>query len=407
MKSLGLKLKEFGKQNGVAKTREYLSEAIAKGDIQPNRISLRGLAEGIIGEQWAETMHRFNGPERVFMESTEAVDASNFAAITGQILITTVKEKFKLASFIGDSLVQNIPAGQNLGQELIPWLSDTTTEADTVQPGMPYAQTQFTGNYVKLPAIEKVGRICAITAEMIYADKTSQALQSAESVGTYCGLAKEERILKTVMGVTGNYVYGTSQGSESSLDTYSATGGQSGLTYGFINQVNSYALSNWASINTLEQLFFQMKDPNTGKPIEVFGPGMQMLVMPFQKYSASRILNPATTTKNGPYATSGDVEQLESPNPLDNNYGLLTSAHARALLISSGVTASNADKYVWLGNFKKAFVWREAKPLEIVQAPANNWAEFNQDIAVAIKASWWGAAGVMDPRFVVRGIPTA
>lgn len=407
MKSLGLKLKEFGKQNGVAKTREYLSEAIAKGDIQPSRLSLRGLAEGIIGEQWAETMHRFNGPERMFMESTEAVDASNFAAITGQILITTVKEKFKLAAFIGDSLVQNIPAGQNLAQELIPWLSDTTTEAETVQPGMPYAQTQFTGNYVKLPAIEKVGRICAITAEMIYADKTSQALQSAESVGTYCGLAKEERILKTVMGITGNYVYGTSQGSESTLDTYSATGGQSGLTYGFINQVNSYALSNWSSINTLEQLFFQMKDPNTGKPIDIFGPGMQMIVMPFQKYSASRILNPATTTKNGPYATTGDVEQLESPNPLDNNYGLLTSAHARALLIASGVSASNADKYVWLGNFKKAFVWREAKPLEVVQAPANNWAEFNQDIAVAIKASWWGAAGVMDPRYVVRGIPTA
>jgi len=404
MKSLGLKLKEFGKTNGVAKTRDYLAEAIAKGDIHTSNISLRGLAEGIIGEQWAETMHRYNGPDRVFMESTEAVDASNFAAITGQILITTVKEKYKLASFIGDSLVQNIPCGQNLSQELIPWLSDTTSESDTVQQGMPYAQTQFTGNYTKLPAVEKVGRICAITAEMIYADKTSQALASAESVGQYCGLAKEERILKTVMGISGNYIYGTAQGSEFSLNTYSATA-QSGPTYGFINQVDSYALSNWASINTLEQLFYQMKDPNTGKPVEIFGPGMQMLVMPFQKYAASRILNPATVTKNGPYATTGDVEQLESPNPLDTNYGLLTSAHARALLIASGVSASTADKYVWLGNFKKAFVWREAKPLEVVQAPANNWAEFSQDIAVAIKASWWGAAGVMDPRFVVRGVP--
>jgi|GEM_PF-355744 len=406
MKSLGLKLKEFGKQNGVAKTREYLSEAIAKGDIQPNRLSIRGLAEGIIGEQWAETMHRFNGPERMFMESTEAVDASNFAAITGQILITTVKEKFKLANFIGDSLVNTIPAGQNLSQELIPWLSDTTSGSETVEQGMPYPETRFVGNYIKLPAIEKVGRICAVTAEMIYADKTSQALASAESVGTYCGLAKEERILKTVMGISGSYVYGKASGGEVSLSTYSASGGQSGLDYGFINQVDSYALSNWASINTLEQLFYNMKDPNTGKPIQIFEPGgMQMLVMPFQKYAASRILNPATTTKNGPYATSGDVEQLESPNPLDNNYGLMTSAHARALLISSGVTASTADKYVWLGNFKKAFVWREAKPLEVVQAPANNWAEFNQDIAVAIKASWWGAAGVMDPRFVVRGVP--
>lgn len=406
MKNLGKKLKEFGQQNGVIKTREYLSEAIAKGDINARNISLRGLAEGILGDNWHETMHRFNGPDRVFMESTEAVDASNFAAITGQILITTVQEKYKLASFIGDQLTDNIPAGQNLAQELIPWLSDVTSEADTVQPGMPYTQTQFTGNYVKLPAIEKVGRICAITAEMIYSDKTAQALASAESVGTYCGLAKEERILKTVLGITGNYVYGTSAstGSEVTLNTYSTTA-QAGQTYGYVNQVASYALSNWSSINTLEQLFYQMKDPNTGKPIDIFGPGMQMLVMPFQRYNASRILNPATTTKQGAYATTGDVEQFESPNPLDNNYGILTSSNARNLLIASGVAASTADKYVFLGNFKKAFVWREAKPLEVVQAPSNNWAEFNQDISVAVKASWWGCVGVRDPRFVVRGLP--
>jgi len=405
MKSLGKKLKEFGQQNGLAKTKQYFSESIAKGDINPRGISLRGLAEGIIGDDWADQLNRFNGPDRVFMEATEAVDASNFAAITGQILITTVHEKYKLASFIGDQLVSSIPAGQNLSSEIIPWLSDISPSPETVQPGMPYPQTQFSGNYVRIPAIEKVGRICAITAEMIYSDKTAQALASAESVGNYCGLVREERILNTVLGLTNNYVYGTAAGAESTLNTYSTTA-QSGMTYGFINKVGSYALSNWASINTLEQLFYQMKDPNTGKPIDIFGPGMQMLVMPFQKYSASRILNPATTTKNGPYATSGDVEQLESPNPLDNNYGILTSAHARNLLVTSGISATNADKYVYLGNFKKAFVWREAKPMEVVQAPANNWAEFNQDIAVAIKASWWGSAGVMDPRYVVQGVPT-
>lgn len=405
MKNLGKKLKAFGKQNGVMKTKTYLAESIAKGDISLRNISLRGLAEGIIGDDWAEKMQRFNGPDRVFMEASEAVDASNFAAITGQILITTVQEKYKLANLIGDELVSTIPAGQNLSSELIPWLSDISPSPDVVQPGMPYSQTQFSGNYVRIPAIEKVGRICAITAEMIYSDKTSQALSSAESVGTYCGLVREERILNTVLGLTGSYVYGTSVGAESTLNTYSTTA-QAGMTYGFINKVASYALSNWSSINTLEQLFYNMKDPNTGKPIQIFEPGaMSILVMPFQKYNASRILNPQTTTKNGAYATSGDVEQLESPNPLDTNYKILTSANARNLLVTSGVAASTADKYVFLGNFKKAFVWREAKPLEVVQAPANNWAEFNQDITVAIKASWWGSCGVMDPRYVVQGLP--
>jgi len=69
MKSLGKKLKEFGQQNGLAKTKQYFSESIAKGDINPRGISLRGLAEGIIGDDWADQLNRFNGPDRVFMEA--------------------------------------------------------------------------------------------------------------------------------------------------------------------------------------------------------------------------------------------------------------------------------------------------------------------------------------------------
>ena len=107
MKSLGKKLKEFGQQNGLAKTKQYFSESIAKGDINPRGISLRGLAEGIIGDDWADQLNRFNGPDRVFMEATEAVDASNFAAITGQILITTV---LKSTSWHRSSVISLYPA---------------------------------------------------------------------------------------------------------------------------------------------------------------------------------------------------------------------------------------------------------------------------------------------------------
>ena len=81
----------------------------------------------------------------------------------------------------------------------------------------------------------------------------------------------------------------------------------------------------------------------------------------------------------------------------------MTSPHARRLLIESGVSASLTDSYVLLGDFKKTFIWREAKPLTVVEAPANNPREFEQDIALAVKASLMGVAAVRDPRFVVLG----
>jgi hypothetical protein len=143
-----------------------------------------------------------------------------------------------------------------------------------------------------------------------------------------------------------------------------------------------------------------MVDPVTGYPILI--EPKQMLVMPALKYQARSIVN-ATEVQRGNYATSGEPVRTLAANPLDRDYQILTSPHALKALTDSGVTAANANGRVYLGDFKKAFVWREAKPLTVVEAPPLNPLEFNQDIALAVKASWMGVAGVRDPRYVVLG----
>ncbi len=65
------------------------------------------------------------------------------------------------------------------------------------------------------------------------------------------------------------------------------------------------------------------------------------------------------------------------------------------------VAASTAKEYVWMGHFKKAFIYREAMPFTTAQAPPGNPAEFNQDIAIQVKAMEWGVAGVQAPQEVV------
>jgi hypothetical protein len=386
---LGNKLKKLTESYGITKTAKFLGDAIRDKKISKHSISIRQLAESFLGHNWAENLYRYNSGVRV-QEASEGVDASSFTAITGQLLVNEIKDKFDLAKLIGDDVCETIPVTNgNLKEQKVPWLSNVIDSVEKVEEGMPYPHTTFSPNYIEYPAIEKIGKICAVTMEAIYSDLTGQILDSAGSVGTYCGLAREERILKVVLGLVNNHKW-----NGNSYNTYLSSGA-------WTNLVGNFVLKDWTSVNTLEQLFTNMLDPNTGKNILI--EPKQMLVMPANRYRAIRAFS-ADVTKSGDYATSGNPDQIEAPNPLDKDYQILTSPHARRLLTESGISTSIADSFVFLGDFKKAFIWREAKPLTVVEAPAQNPREFEQDIALAVKASMMGVAAVRDPRYVVFGV---
>jgi hypothetical protein len=386
---LGQKLKKLTESYGITKTAKFLGDAIRDKKVSKHSISIRQLAESFLGHNWAENLYRYNSGVRV-QEASEGVDASSFTAITGQLLVNEIKDKFDLAKLIGDDVCETIPVTNgNLKEQKVPWLSNVIDSVEKVEEGMPYPHTTFSPNYIEYPAIEKIGKICAVTMEAIYSDLTGQILDSAGSVGTYCGLAREERILKVVLGLVNNHKW-----NGNSYNTYLSSGA-------WANLVGNFVLKDWTSVNTLEQLFTNMLDPNTGKNILI--EPKQMLVMPANRYRAIRAFS-ANVTRSGDFATSGNPDQIEAPNPLDKDYQILTSPHARRLLTESGVSTSIADSYVFLGDFKKAFIWREAKPLTVVEAPAQNPREFEQDIALAVKASLMGVAAVRDPRYVVFGV---
>lgn len=386
---LGNKLKKLTESYGITKTAKFLGDAIREKKISKHSISIRQLAESFLGHNWAENLYRYNSGVRV-QEASEGVDASSFTAITGQLLVNEIKDKFDLAKLIGDDVCETIPVTNgNLKEQKVPWLSNVIDSVEKVEEGMPYPHTTFSPNYIEYPAIEKIGKICAVTMEAIYSDLTGQILDSAGSVGTYCGLAREERILRVVLGLVNNHKW-----NGSSYNTYLSSGA-------WTNTVGNFVLKDWTSVNTLEQLFTNMLDPNTGKNILI--EPKQMLVMPANRYRAIRAFS-ANVTRSGDFATSGNPDQIEAPNPLDKDYQILTSPHARRLLTEAGVSTSIADSFVFLGDFKKAFIWREAKPLTVVEAPAQNPREFEQDIALAVKASLMGVAAVRDPRYVVFGI---
>lgn len=387
--SFGYHLKKLTEAHGAQTVEKTVEESLASGKLKPRDVHLQDLAESFLGRSKTEQRRKLNliATNRVhLLEAAEAVDASAFSNITGQLLVTEIKQKYNAPEFIGDKLMRKIPnPGGNLGTHKIPYLSDVIDKASTLEQGQPYPQTRFNESWVTMPSPEKRGLICTVTMEMLLSDLTGQAQDSAASIGRSMRYQKEERQLRVVLGLTNNYVF-----NGNSLNTYIASSVAPG---NYSNKLLNETVSNYTHINDIEQKFWQMVDPITGRRIQVRP--SKMLCMPAKRYDIKRILH-ATEVRD---ATTG-VHNV-SANPIDNQYEVLTSTIAEQLLLDAGVSSSVIKERIWAGDFEKAFFYREVQGFETVTAPAGNPLEFMQDIVLAVKCSEYGVPGVYDPRYVV------
>lgn len=386
--SFGSNIKRLTESHGVPAVSRTVGDALASGKVRPRDVHLQDLAENLLGRSKTEQirkLHHIREGATHLLEATEAIDASAFADITGQLLVTEIKEKYNAPEFISDQLCRTIPnPGGNLGTHKIPYLSDVVDIASTLEAAQPYPQTRFQESWVTMPAPERRGLICALTLEMVVSDLTGQAQDSAASIGRSMRYQKEQRILNVVLGLVNSY-----QWNGNSLTTYVTSAGVGNYT----NKITGETITTYAQINDAEQLFWKMVDPITGRRIQARPTAI--LCMPAKRYDLKRILH-ATEVRD---ATTGTHNV--SPNPLDVTYPVLTSPIAEALLLGSGMAQTNVTQQVYFGDFRKAFFYREVESFTTQQAPAGNAADFNQDVVLQIKCREWGVPGVYDPRYAV------
>lgn len=439
--SLGRKIASLINDAGAETAIRGVESMVSEGKIKPEQVSIRDLAENIVGPDWAHKMQvaMVNPYASPYMnpglyrgsESGDAVSGSTFSAITGNLLIDKIRQGYNAASFIGDQLVETIPVTHgNLDTIKEPWLGDIGTPAglmtsltdedeDLVDEGKEYQASDFQGNYVLLARPKKHGRRCDVTFEMIYADRTRQAYEKANSVGKRVRRIKEYRILKCVAGITVGYRFSYNGTAELSSPTYVETDANTNSAYPrWVNHLDSTPLTNWADLNSVEQLFNQMRDPNTGEPLDIDAD--TILVMPSNLHNARHIIH-ATGIRTGPGGSTSTSNSASTVNYSSSDlkpYNILTSKYLYKLMTTSGlaipsqdyvddgntltVTAAQAADFWWVGNFKKAFYYREVYPLRTVQAPPQNPLEFDRDIVLSVKAQEYGVAGIQDPRYVVR-----
>jgi len=337
-------LKRRYELDGPQQTARHLREALHNGELQPEDFSIRELAEATLGAQWVKQLDP-RGDAVELVEAGEAVDASAFSNITGQVVYSRIMRAYRQEDFVLSQLVETIST--RLDGEKIPGLGRLRDEVAEVRPGMPYPSVGLGEDYIETPSTTKRGFIVPVTREAIFFDRTHLILQRAAEVGEILGLNKEKRLIDLLIGQTNTYKW---KGVDYS--TYYAAGASGP----WVNELAGNELVDWTNVDAAEQLFNEILDPNTGEPVLVRA--NSVLVMPAYRHAANRVFN-ATEIH---YGGSDSQTQTVSPNLL-RSYRIYDSRLAYRRLLAAGVAPAEAKKWWFAGDFRRAFAYMENWPI--------------------------------------------
>jgi hypothetical protein len=386
------------KRNYEAHPKETVTELVEllnTGDLKPHDFSIRDLFESCIenGRELLQALSYRKGggmtlKELSVLEATGAVSSGDFANITGQIIYNKVREGYNYPGAIWPDLCDTMQT-DFLDGERIPGIGEIGHQAiEVVGEGEEFPLLGLNEEYTDTVPLQKRGFRIALTREIIIKDRTGLLLQRAGNGGKWLGINKDIRVIDAAVGNTNNY-----NRNGVATNTYLTSGS-------YINQNNNLPLQNWQSIQALELLFAGITDPNTGAPIII--EAMTMLVPLALRRLADYLL------QSGEVAL---VDNQTNPNTIrtfgDNPMRRGFWGQAPYKVISNSFVqqriATNPTTAWFLGDFKRALLYKEAWSMETTEAAPNNYLQFERDIWQQWKVSECGAIQVYEPRFITRG----
>lgn len=381
------RLFEAAQRDGdVEKFNADFSEGLKSGALKFSDFSLRQLFEAFVpdGREMVGLYDPRNHGSSELRETASVVASSQFAKISGQVLYNEILNAYQQEAFVFSGLIPT--RSTQFSGERIPGISGIGDEALIVEEGRPYPKAGVSQTYVDTPATTKRGLIVGVTKEAIFFDRTGVLEDRCRAVGEALGLNKEKRAIDCVVDEN------TTDHRYRYRDVTIATYGDSSGSHNWDNLEASNALVDWTDVDAAERLFSGMLDPETGEPILI--EPSHIIVTRQLLYTARRIVNATSLTVTTPgYATTGNPTETVTSNPIQG-YTIVSTNQLAARMAT--------DTSWFLGDPRKAFRYMENWPLTVVQAPANNEAEFTSDIVMQFKASERGAYATIDPRYMVK-----
>lgn len=391
--SFEVKLKQVMESSGKEQTLACLSDAIAEKKFDPskNTWSIRRLMETFHGPDWQVQLQN-----RRLFEGPEAVSASNAISvgILGQFYLSIIKQAYELQKTVAFDLCTEIGvSNMNIGEEVVGYYSSPFNIGSEVPEGGTFPSNLVKSQSVKLDPIKKFGGLISLSYESVMTDKTYELTQQAQMLGQMVRVNQIYDILDTVLGY-GNYTF-----NNSSLQTYYTSATPNAP---FVNKITGFSIDSLQAINQLEQTILNQTDPVSGLPIQLLD-NKQILVLPQALYKVRSIVG-AQNVRYGNYDASTNRFDTYSGNPLvSSEYEIMSDIWTQNYLNSKGVPYVDGANFMILGDFRKAFINRVFRPLQIDTLPTPNTLSLSNDILVQYRAVVMSKAGVMDPRYVAYG----
>jgi hypothetical protein len=396
---------------GPAQTKTRLTEALDDGDLRADDFDFCELGEACFGSEFRRACdpNRQSTDATRFLRIKEAEDGLDYTAflnITGRVISNRVMEGFNEESAIAPTLI-DLETNVRLKNERRPGIQAMGDDSEVVHPGMPYPRQTLGEKYQDFADNDKRGLIVPITKEcLFFVGFSGEILRQAGDLGAVLGRSKDRRCWNVILGIANNFTYGwRGQTTPRAYNTYNNTHLDSNgavVTQAAVDartavpvvpqNIHGWPLNTWRDIDRAERLFDRMVNPDNGEPIDIGG--ATIIVMP-AAYARARSIITATEDR-----WQVGVNTRITPNPASGYQLAPPSRRARSILNRTG-DYGDPDSVWLLGDFKKAFVYRENWPLTVVQAPLNSEAEFEQDIVVRYKASERGGCWVKRPHYVV------
>lgn len=381
--------------------------AIGKNaSFSPREFSLVEVAEAFVGSN-EHSSHR-NAFERGsgfhYGLATESVGG----VVTGAQLSPVNAMLGTTLGLLNAEMLAGYNSGDTIGREIVTWKSPVNaeevkiwqyTEPTEVFDDLQEGQERPTGNYnaewVRARKMKEQGQTLNISWRAVhFATDSSQALDQARNLGNVAAWVIEDRILSAVFGLEGTYKYGVSTGgdTETEYQTYIASGGP------YANyQTNE--LVNEGSLDTANVMLRAMRNPATGKPINL-GATKYLIVSSFYERLATQLARFQQTI----IGKDSDQERLVVGQTTASGIVVKVSPRMEDLHVAKGfqgnsLTLAQARKRWVYGDTKLAFWYRQARDFTIANYTADTDPSLRRHGLIASSTyDEMGQCGVIQPR---------
>jgi len=158
----------------------------------------------------------------------------------------------------------------------------------------------------------------------------------------------------------------------------------------WINVVANNGLVDFTNVNNAWVVHRAILDPFTGEPIQV--KIRHLIVTPTNYFTAVRIKRTLEVrVHSGGYATSGNLVDTKSPDPIKEVIGDLRIVSSERLA-QRLTTGGGLQTTWWQGDLTEAIRYAEMWQITTEEAPSYTEAAFKRDIIFQFKASENGSA---------------